>query len=125
MSDLIKRSDAIKAVRKSKWWHFCDLIPVLSAIKDIPTADRPKGDYNRGYCDAVQGIADEMVKQGKYIVQDRPQGEWIRTENHTIKCCECGAEFTDDIMDACLTSRVPFPRACPICMARMKGADNE
>ena len=43
--DLIKRSDAIKAVRKSKWWHFCDLIPVLSAIKDIPSADSPRGEW--------------------------------------------------------------------------------
>jgi len=39
-------------------------------------ADRLQEDYNRGYCDAVQGIADEMVKQGKCIVQDKPQG-WI------------------------------------------------
>jgi hypothetical protein len=45
MRDLIKRSDAIEAVRKSKWWHFCDLIPLLSAIKDIPSADRPRGEW--------------------------------------------------------------------------------
>ena len=41
--DLIKRSDAIKAVRDSRAWHFMDIIPVLSALKDIPSADRPQG----------------------------------------------------------------------------------
>ena len=105
MEDLIKRSDAIKIMA-------CEMYAEAQS---------------QGY--EVDSIEDFMPEAKSWMNDapsaDRPQGEWIRTENYTIKCCECGAEFTDDIMDACLTSRVPFPRACPICMARMKGADDE
>ena len=84
--DLIKKSDAIGAItnhcenecyyRVDNWCPQCQREEFEEAIKAVPSADRPQGDYNRGYCDAVQGIADEMVKQGKYIADDRPQ-EWI------------------------------------------------
>lgn len=37
VSDLIERSDAIEAVRECRTWHFYELVPVLSVIKDIPT----------------------------------------------------------------------------------------
>jgi hypothetical protein len=42
--DLIKREDAIKAVRESKPWHFNEIVPVLSAIKGIPSAE-PKQEW--------------------------------------------------------------------------------
>jgi len=79
--DLIKRSDAIKqAIEGADEWdggyNQNREEYIRNAINSIPSADRPQGDYRRGYCDAVQGIADEMVKQGKYIVQDGSQG-WI------------------------------------------------
>ena len=79
MSDLIKREDAIKELSKA----FDDCEPcdkeeasdiAVTTIKELPSAE-PQGDYNRGYCDAVQGIADEMVKQGKHIEQNRPKGD--------------------------------------------------
>jgi len=76
--DTIYREDAIKAINlQVRIPH--DVASAqyasmaINAIRSVPSADRPQEDYNRGYCDAVQGIADEMVKQGKYIVQDRPQ----------------------------------------------------
>ena len=44
MDDLINREDAIKAVRESKPWHFNEIVPVLSAIKGIPSAEN-KGEW--------------------------------------------------------------------------------
>lgn len=95
--ELIRRSDAIDVL-----YHYQEAVEM--GIKSFPLA--------------VKAMNDIPTIEPK-------QGEWIKTINHTIKCCECGAEFTDDIMDACLTSRVLFPKVCPICMARMKGADDE
>ena len=45
MSDLIKREDAIKAVVNCKRLHFLDIVQVTSAIKDLPSADRPQGEW--------------------------------------------------------------------------------
>ena len=74
----------------------------------------------------VQRITDGIAKVVNAIPSaDIPQGEWVETPNHTIRCSVCGAEFTDDIMDACLTLRLKHPKACSVCTARMKGADDE
>ena len=43
MTDLIKREDAIKAVRESRAWHFNEIVPVLSAINGIPSAENKGG----------------------------------------------------------------------------------
>ena len=99
MEKLIKLSDAVKAVCKG-------------CLKENP--------HCRHHWDCPM-----LTNLGKLPSADRPKGEWIETPNHTIRCSVCGAEFTDDIMDACLTSRLKHPRACSVCTASMKGADDE
>ena len=94
-------------------------------------SDRLREEYNRGYCDAVQGIADEMVKQGKYIAQDRPQAEWRDLDgnfvpldengcpNASVWCSNCG-EWLTASDEYWITGRF-----CPNCGMKMKGAKNE
>lgn len=100
MNDLIKRSDAIKAV-----------VEVLSlnrfaSFKDIK-------DFGR--------FAERMLRNVPSA--DRPQGEWIaQNENYHSHwvCSECGAwallEYNEQM---CLSN------FCPNCGCRMKGADDD
>ena len=94
--------------------------------EEYEITDRPQGDYNKGYCDAVQEIADEMVKQGKHIEADRPQGKWIGEADgyyngeliyDTWYCSNCDYVVDDE--------EPPTWNFCPNCGARMKGKDNE
>ncbi len=118
-NDTIKRSDAIKAVwgeninPSEDGMVFEAQSHIDRDIRLIPSTDSPQEDYNRGYCDAVQGIADEMVKQGKCIVQDRPQGEWI----------DKAISIIDDMQREGI---IDYEQAREYRMrARMKGADDE
>ena len=52
---------------------------VLFTIKNAPTIE-PKQYYNKGYADAVQDIANEIIRQGKYIASDESKQEWIPCE---------------------------------------------
>ena len=120
--DLIKREDAIKAVRESKPWHFNEIVPVLSAINGIPSAEHliyeemEKADIE----------AKAYAKGFKEGLEARKQGEWITEERDSIygkkirlKCSECG-----DIFDVS-EKAFPYERFCRYCGARMKGADDE
>ena len=99
MEDLIRRSDAIDAVR------------VAYFDKDIQSAkDDP--------C-IVDAMTDWAIRQIKSLSSaDRPQGEWIYT-NDPLRlddewaCNRCG--------------NISFVRTnfCDRCGARMKGADND
>ena len=45
---------------------------VLDLIDNAPTVE---DSYNKGYSDAVQGIADEMVRRNQHIEDNRPKGD--------------------------------------------------
>ena len=88
MSDPIEREDVYKALTIAIDEH----TDVFDAVERIPSADITS--YEKGYVDAVQGIADELVRQGKHIESDRPQGKWIPTQvssgRDSWKCSVCG-----------------------------------
>lgn len=92
MSDLIKREDAIKA------------------IEELPNAYNGWSDaYDKAY---IIGTLEEVPKA------DRPQGEWIYTNNplrldDEWACNRCG--------------NISFVKTnfCDRCGARMKGADDD
>ena len=52
---------------------------------------------------------------------DRPQGEWFKDDEGTFICSACGSGYKDQptIMGK------PIFKWCPLCGARMKGADDE
>ena len=93
--DLIRRSDAIKAVE-----------PYLDYIEIIPFCGAKP--YVR---EAVCGIRSKI----KFIPTIEPKrGRWIPVDNgHHVRCSECGR---------CGFASNNF---CPNCGARMKGADDE
>ena len=95
MDDLIKRSDAIKAIlqkpaihgSEGSWYHADDIRDALNAV---PSADRP-------------------------------QGEWIDEGRNLWGCSNCGMEiYSESERD-----RNEFHKWCSRCGARMKGADDE
>ena len=59
---------------------------------------------------------------------DRPQGEWIYCEDDDgqdgYRCSECGF-FVPWYYDYEDSNYILDYKACPHCLARMKGADNE
>ena len=93
--DLIKRSDAIKALHKhfssgfdcDRWWNSTT---VIFALNSVPSADRPQGKWKRR------------------LVDNGFNADWV--------CSECGYRVKTDF--------VSF-NFCPNCGCRMKGADDE
>lgn len=97
MSDLIKREDAIKALRKLG--HEVVVIDKVCSL----------------------GVAAEFIDAIRTIPSaDRPQGEWIHDYHFGLalpehKCSVCGEwEYSDTESNY-----------CPNCGAMMKGADDE
>lgn len=96
--DLIKRSDAIKALRKLG--HEVVVIDKVCSL----------------------GIAAEFIDVIRDIPSaDRPQGKWFKDNEGTFICSACGSGYKDQptIMGK------PMFEWCPICGCRMKGADDE
>jgi len=94
--DLIKRSDAIK--------DLCD----ISNNSDMPN------DWHRGMSVAISALY-------RVPSADRPQGEWFKDDEGTFICSACGSGYKDQ---PTLMGK-PMFKWCPICGARMKGADDE
>ena len=98
MNDLIKREDAIKVIEETAFIRR-PILPhyVIAKIKDIPSAE-PK------------------------------QGEWIYCEDDEgqdgYRCSECGFFVPWHYGHEDINFIYKY-HACPSCMARMKGADNE
>lgn len=94
MSDLIKRSDAIKVLKDS--------------VVEMGGDD---------FCEMGVHIDDIEAVVNAIPSEDRPQGEWIPSDwfdewyGRTCECSVCGNEFL----------RFNF---CPNCGARMKGTNN-
>lgn len=100
--DLIKRSDAIKA------------------IEELPNAYNGWSDaYDKAY---IIGTLEEVPSI------DRPQGEWIYCEDDDgqdgYRCSECGF-FVPWYYDYEDSNYILDYKACPHCLARMKGAYDE
>ena len=93
--DLIKRSDAIKAIEElpnayNGWSDAYDKAYIISTLEEVPKADKPQGEWKRR------------------LVDNGFNADWI--------CSECGYRVKTDF--------VSF-NFCPNCGCRMKGADDE
>ena len=109
--DLIKRSDAIKALNREKSDWNCDYnVPIDNCIKrlnKIKSADRPQGEWIAvSAFDAFGG--DEVT--------------WMAHGNPTAfhYCSECKEQTRIDEFGKEILSNY-----CPNCGARMKGVENE
>ena len=99
MSDLIKREDAIKALKDNREFIDGDAYPfdcACDVIQAVPSADRP---------------------QGKWILSDLQSKADNDNGNYAYVCTNCN--HTDVHAK---TQKVPY---CWWCGARMKGADDE
>lgn len=63
----------------------------------------------------------ECMDELMAMIADRPQGTWFKDDEGTFICSACGSGYKDQptIMGK------PMFEWCPICGARMKGADDE
>ena len=95
--DLIRRSDAIKAVRHISM-EFVDADTRQKLIEAIPSADRPQGEWIYGEHDVAMCDGYRCDRCGFFVPWDY--------EHKSI-------DFINDY------------KFCPSCGARMKGADNE
>ena len=99
MSDLIRREDAIKAVKS--------------------VSENYTGKGKRDYHPHIDFIVDEL----KYAVPsaDRPRGEWIEQDD-CWQCSNCGDEFVLEVDVKPIDAKMHY---CPNCGAKMKGVDDE
>ena len=103
--DLIRRSDAIKAVSKVN-------------------------DYGDGIGFEVRSHC--LVELQLVPSADRPQGEWIDEADkydasfgiHDYRCSNCNS-YADEYIGGHEWYTAGKPNFCPHCGARMKGADDE
>ena len=103
MDDLIKRSDAIKAIlqkpaihgSEGSWYHADDIRDALNAV---PSADRPQGEW-------IESFKRVETRRGAYLGTKFVHDGW--------SCSECS-----EVVE----KRYPN---CPYCLARMKGVSDE
>lgn len=98
MSDLINREDAIKAVAEVL------SLNRFASFKDIK-------DFHR--------FAERVLRNVPSA--DRPQGEWIPSDTDGFVCSVCKNGYRNQ---PTLMGR-PMFEYCPVCGARMKGADDD
>ena len=135
MNDLIDREDAIMALRLEY-----PMMPMFKSLREewaiktegfrkaeevimkLPSADAPT--TTTGVIDAIR----EAEYRG-YMkdVEDRPKGKWIYCEDDEgqdgYRCSECGF-FVPWYYDYEDSNYILDYKACPHCLARMKGADD-
>ena len=102
MSDLIKRSDAIKAMEQ----RYKDILRI----------------FKRKVKDGEKAIVLDMIGCIKSLPSaDRQQGTWFKDDEGTFICSACGSGYKDQptIMGK------PMFEWCPVCGCRMKGADDD
>lgn len=134
MEDLIRRSDAIKAVEECLKLLARPRYTVKTAIEAIPSVDIPHSDDWEKYSDKLWKNAYERGKA------DRPQGEWSIDSIDEIelsyggtayepvyKCSHCGRTTESYVRfdKPLMPEDAGFPNFCGWCGARMKGADDE
>lgn len=152
MSDLIKRSDAIKALEREKSdWNNDYNVPIdncIKRLKKVKSADTDISEYSdklwrnayeRGKADRPQDdefenfdresllfLIDVQKERIGELLADRPQGEWlVDILNYKSMCSVCGANETDFIYGTEMWYGLGESKFCPSCGARMKGADDE
>ena len=143
--DLIKRSDAIKAIEElpnayNGWSDAYDKAYIIGTLEEVPSADSPQKVVAQVTFDEekLREIVKEAVERFKeeYEIADRPQGEWTEREvfrsddNNTsnpiiddwqsAKCSVCGKYHTTPYL-----YYFDDFNYCPHCGAQMKGADDE
>ena len=86
--------------------------------------------------DAIKAVEDGMCTfYDCYVLDrinaipsaDRPQGEWIFVGDNMFQCTSCGEVYSTRQFEMMRnrTTDPLFPKGCPHCGARMKGADDE
>lgn len=114
MSDLIKREDVIKAIH-NYWKKRLDTLPTKESEYGEVYADIQQMDkileHNKALCNFIDAIPSA----------DRPQGEWFKDDEGTFICSACGSGYKDQ---PTLMGK-PMFKWCPLCGARMKGADDD
>lgn len=102
MSDVIKRSDAIKAIEElpnayNGWSDAYDKAYIIGTLEEVPKADRPQGEWiDKGW-------------KGDWQFETDGRGHCWRV----FECSVCNGENTIKT------------RFCPHCGTRMKGADDD
>ena len=69
----------------------------------------------------VGKITLECMDELMGMITDRPQGKWFKDDEGTFICSACGSGYKDQ---PTLMGK-PMFKWCPLCGARMKGADDE
>ena len=95
--------------------QFYDAVHLL----DDGTLEITVGDYTKVKRVLVED--DNNFGNLFYEDADRPQGEWFKDDEGTFICSACGSGYKDQptIMGK------PIFKWCPLCGARMKGADDD
>ena len=110
MSDLIKRTDAVAAIANLHVSH--DREEIFKAYAKNPYSMTT--DFEGTLIDAINAV--EALPSA-----DRPQGEWIPSDTDGFVCSVCKNGYRNQ---PTLMGR-PMFEYCPVCGARMKGADDE
>ncbi len=138
--DLIRRSDAIKALRLEypRMPMFKDLREEWAiktegfrkaeeVIVNLPSADRPQVDAELK-ADFLKRQYEAVLEENKRLKADRPKGEWIYCEDEYgidgYRCSNCGKHIPWDYQHKFINFIDDY-HTCPFCDARMKGADDE
>ena len=140
MEDLIRRSDAIKAIQECFQVLARQRVQAVKMIEAIPSADNEvisklktaiENEEICKNCPTAERISGKnllgaMALGFSYGMKaDKPQGEWIETLDGNEwywHCSNCKKQWYEEDL---LMGSDEFPHFCPNCGVMMKGADDE
>lgn len=131
MIDLIKREDAIRALKREKSdWNYDYNVPIDNCIKRLSKVKSADTEIEIIKAEAfAKGIDSERKRISDWC---RPSGEWIETKIYrgngdakvAVMCPEC-KRIPMWLGSPILPTNSGNLDFCPHCGCRMKGADDE
>ena len=89
-----------------------------SKVYTLPNGKKAVFEYD--VC-GIGKVTLECMDELMSIIADRPRGKWVKDDEGTYICSACGSGYKDQ---PTLMGK-PLFEWCPLCGARMKGADDE
>lgn len=132
MSDLINGREMLKRYQEDLCYGIackeCSMCTkdggcrVEEWIDNFPSADRLQDDEFKNFDrESLILLIEAQKERIGELLADRPQGEWIPSDTDGFVCSVCKNGYRNQ---PTLMGR-PMFEYCPVCGARMKGADDD
>ena len=117
MAEYLKKVDLLSAAVEVEYLGRPRMMVSVAKIGQMPSIEAVPMEYHNKVCEEMARRHQAEIAE---LTADRPQGEWFKDDEGTFICSACGSGYKDQ---PTLMGK-PLFKWCPLCGARMKGADD-